>query len=270
MAAKIESMRALLEGLKAEKVRVATTKETLAKDRKKLEEMRVSIEENITKEMVIEKKKAAEEARDKALTEKGEYNNRIKQNEENQKQLKDIQEKIDEKDQEVRKWEQLNNIFGSSDGSKFRKIAQSYILNNMLSNANEYLRKFTTRYEMYSQVGSLLIEIRDKEDGDLVRPINNLSGGESFLVSLSLALGLSSLSNQAMAMDAIFIDEGFGTLDSEYLSTVIDTLDQLHHIDGKKVGIISHVESLKERIPAQIQVNRVGTSHSEVKVVSLI
>ena len=270
MAAKIESMRALLEGLKAEKVRVATTKETLVKDRKKLEEMRVSIEENITKEMVIEKKKAAEEARDKALTEKGEYNNRIKQNEENQKQLKDIQEKIDEKDQEVRKWEQLNNIFGSSDGSKFRKIAQSYILNNMLSNANEYLRKFTTRYEMYSQVGSLLIEIRDKEDGDLVRPINNLSGGESFLVSLSLALGLSSLSNQAMAMDTIFIDEGFGTLDSEYLSTVIDTLDQLHHIDGKKVGIISHVESLKERIPAQIQVNRVGTSHSEVKVVSLI
>ena len=88
MASKIESMRVLLEELNAEKVRVATTKEALAEDRKKLEESRRPIEENITKEMVIEKKKAAEESRDKALTEKGEYNNRIKQNEENQKQLK--------------------------------------------------------------------------------------------------------------------------------------------------------------------------------------
>ena len=102
------------------------------------------------------------------------------------------------------------------------------------------------------------------------RPACTLSGGESFLVSLSLALGLSSLSRQSLSVDTLFIDEGFGTLSSDYLNTVMDTLEKLHQMGGKKVGIISHVEGLKERIKTQIQVRRIDSSRSEIEVVNTL
>ena len=98
----------------------------------------------------------------------------------------------------------------------------------------------------------------------------HLIGRRSFLVSLSLALGLSSLSRQSLSVDTLFIDEGFGTLSSDYLNTVMDTLEKLHRMGGKKVGIISHVEGLKERIKTQIQVRRIDSSRSEIEVVNTL
>ena len=95
-----------------------------------------------------------------------------------------------------------------------------------------------------------------------------ISGGESFLVSLALALGLSSLNRKSLSVDVLFIDEGFGTLDSDYLNTVMESLEKLHQIGGKKVGIISHVEALRERIATQIHVERVNHTLSRVEVVS--
>jgi exonuclease SbcC len=118
--------------------------------------------------------------------------------------------------------------------------------------------------------GSLTILIRDKEAGGITRPTTTISGGEGFLISLSLALGLSSLSKKALAMDTLFIDEGFGTLDRTYLSTVIDTLERLHQLGGKKIGIISHVERLKERITTQIQVIKENNTASRVEVVCTV
>ena len=128
----------------------------------------------------------------------------------------------------------------------------------------------TDRYELECQAGSLTILLRDFHLGGAARPACTLSGGESVQVSLSLALGLSSLSRQSLSVDTLFIDEGFGTLSSDYLNTVMDTLEKLHRMGGKKVGIISHVEGLKERIKTQIQVRRIDSSRSEIKVVNTL
>ena len=117
-----------------------------------------------------------------------------------------------------------------------------------------------------SQPGSLLILVRDNYQASL-SGTSNLSGGESFLVSLSLALGLSSLNQRSFSVDTLFIDEGFGTLSSDYLNTVMDALERLHQLNGKKVGIISHMEGLRERIKTQIQVKRIDNSRSEVLIV---
>ena len=116
------------------------------------------------------------------------------------------------------------------------------------------------------EAGSLTILLRDFYQGGTPRPACTLSGGESFLVSLSLALGLSALSRHSLSVDTLFIDEGFGTLSSDYLNTVMDTLEKLHQMGGKKVGIISHVEGLRERIKTQIQVKRIDNSRSEIKI----
>ncbi len=164
-------------------------------------------------------------------------------------------------------WEKLRKDFGGSDGKEFRTIAQSFVLNDLLRRANIYLRKFNNRYQMECQPGSLTILIRDCYQSSL-SGVFNLSGGEGFLVSLSLALGLASLSGKGFAVDTLFIDEGFGTLSADFLSTVIDALECLQMSENRKVGIISHMEGLKERIRTQIQVTRVDNSRSEVRVVS--
>ena len=116
--------------------------------------------------------------------------------------------------------------------------------------------------------GGLTILLRDEYQGGVKRPTSTISGGESFLVSLALALGLSSLNRKSLSVDVLFIDEGFGTLDSDYLNTVMESLERLHQIGGKKVGIISHVEALRERIATQIHVERVNHTLSRVEVVS--
>ena len=266
----IQALKNDIENIKSETIKIDTTKTTYANDLKNLENTRPEMEEGVTKQTIIEKIKEIEEETDRIYSEIAGKKTQIDQDLENKKQHAEKLKEYKEKNNHACLWEKLSDNFGSASGAKFRKIAQSFILNNMLKHANFYLRKFTTRYEMYSQEDSLDILVRDNESAGIERPISNLSGGESFLLSLSLALGLSSISNQAMAMDTIFIDEGFGTLDGNYLSTVIDTLEQLHNLNGKRVGIISHVDSLKERITTQIQVNKIGNSHSEINVVSIL
>lgn len=167
---------------------------------------------------------------------------------------------------EVSKWKRLNEIFGSAEGNKFRVIAQSYILMQLLENANYYLRQFTTRYELTTQPGSLVILIKDREDDGVSRPANTLSGGESFMVSLALALGLSMLSRNKRTPDTLFIDEGFGTLSANCLDTVISTLEVLHNIGDRRVGIISHVNELYERIATRIEIKK-ERGVSNVKIV---
>ena len=196
--------------------------------------------------------------------------NQILQDKQNQLTLGQRQKDYDAAYADYEAWARLYDIFGSSDGKKMRNIAQSYVLKQLLVGANVYLRQLTDRFELAGQSGSLTILLKDNRSGGVLRPTSTISGGESFLISLALALGLSSLSNRSLSMDILFIDEGFGTLDSDSLSMVMETLERLHQMGGRKVGIISHVESLRDSMTTQIQVTPVNSTLSEVKVVSLI
>ena len=153
-------------------------------------------------------------------------------------------------------WQQLNSLIGSADGSKYRKFVQGLTLDHLVSLANQQLAVLHNRYQLSRrEQGELEIEIIDTWQGDITRDTRTLSGGESFLVSLALALALSELVSQKTRIDSLFLDEGFGTLDNETLEMALNALDNLN-AEGKTIGIISHVEALKERIPVQIKVRK--------------
>lgn len=158
-------------------------------------------------------------------------------------------------------------LVGDSTGKKFRQIAQSYVLSSLISSANSYLRTLTDRYTLKVVPGTFVILMEDAYQGYATRAASTISGGESFLVSLSLALALSDIGQQ-LAVDILFIDEGFGTLSGEPLQNAVNTLKTLHRKAGRRVGIISHVEELREKIPVQIRVNQEGMSSvSRIEVV---
>lgn len=168
---------------------------------------------------------------------------------------------------EKERWEGLYYLLGDNEGNKFRNIAQSYILQSLLDNANYYMQSFTDRYTLTCNPGSLAILVKDTFRPGNPQTASILSGGESFMASLSLALALSNLKSKGNDVDILFIDEGFGTLSPEYLGNVMDTLEKLYQIGGRKVGLISHIEDMKERIPVQIQVKRESPSLSTIHIV---
>ena len=152
-----------------------------------------------------------------------------------------------------------------SDGAKFRRIAQGYTLDILLNYANVQLRELTRRYRLERVPETLALQVIDRDMCDEVRTVHSLSGGESFLVSLALALGLSSLSSNRMRVESLFIDEGFGSLDAETLRVAMDALESLR-TQGRKIGVISHVQEMTERIPVRICVNRAGNGRSFLEV----
>ena len=155
---------------------------------------------------------------------------------------------------------------GGSDGAKFRNIAQSFLLENLLRSANHYLQDLTKRYLLECIPGTLTISLRDQYMPDMVSPVDTLSGGEGFLVSLALALALASMSRQGITMDTLFIDEGFGTLSDNEMDTVMALLERLQERKGRRVGIISHVKELRERIPVHVEVSRIDPTRSGITV----
>lgn len=166
-----------------------------------------------------------------------------------------------QKKADFEKWSRLNQLLGDATGNKFRRIAQSYVLASLIHSANGYMRTLSDRYILKVEPGTFVISLEDAYQGYVSRAASTLSGGESFLVSLSLALALSDIGTQ-LSVDTLFIDEGFGTLSGEPLQHAINTLRSLHSKSGRHVGIISHVEELKERIPVQIRVNQEGNNSS--------
>ncbi len=198
----------------------------------------------------------------------GEISAKLTRNENDLRLHAELIAEAEAKQQEFNLWDRLNKLFGSTDGKKFRNIAQSFILEQLTRHANHHLRRMSSRYELGFQPGSLTLLIRDNDAGGTMRPATNLSGGESFVVSLALALALPSLSGRATALDTIFIDEGFGTLDADVRNVVIDTLENLHRAGGCRVGLISHVEALRERIPVQIRVERKTPTASRLRIVT--
>lgn len=175
-------------------------------------------------------------------------------------------QQLDQLIAEWAEWSTLDNYLGSTQGKRFRNVAQSFILGDLLNKANAYLENITGRYTLFCNPGTLTIMMRDAYQGGVVRPTNTLSGGESFIISLALALGLSSMQSSGFEVDTLFIDEGFGTLSPEYLDPVITSLKRLYELYGRRVGIISHVETLRARIPVTIEITREGHSSSRVQI----
>ncbi len=170
--------------------------------------------------------------------------------------------------QQLVTWQRLNEIIGSADGKKFRTFAQGISLDLVIRHANQHLTELSTRYRLQRRAAdSLGLEICDLHQANALRPMESLSGGESFVVSLALALGLSDLAGQSVRIDSLFIDEGFGTLDPETLDMAVAALERLQ-ARNKTIGVISHVELLKERITTQIQVQPNAGGTSELKIVA--
>ncbi|MFJ9992616.1 AAA family ATPase [Pseudomonas putida] len=172
---------------------------------------------------------------------------------------------IDKARGERQRWGRLNDLIGSASGDVFRKIAQGYNLDLLLHHANNQLRQLARRYRLKRGGSALGLLVLDTEMGDELRSVHSLSGGETFLVSLALALGLASMASSTLRIESLFIDEGFGSLDPESLQLAMDALDGLQ-AQGRKVAVISHVQEMHERIPVQIQVRRQGNGLSDVEV----
>lgn len=172
---------------------------------------------------------------------------------------------IDQAYQQWQRWARLNALIGSASGDVFRKIAQGYNLDLLLHHANSQLRQLAKRYRLKRGGSALGLLVLDTEMGDELRSVHSLSGGETFLVSLALALGLASMASSTLRIESLFIDEGFGSLDPESLQLAMDALDGLQ-AQGRKVAVISHVQEMHERIPVQIQVRRQGNGLSDVEV----
>ncbi len=185
---------------------------------------------------------------------------------ERRKNTKELLETIAKQEQKTRLWSQLGELIGSADGKKFRNFAQQLTLDILLGYGNRHLENLSRRYRLERIKDSLGLLVIDQDMGDEIRSVHSLSGGESFLLSLALALGLASLSSHRVRVKSLFIDEGFGSLDSESLGVAMDALDSLL-AQGRKVGVISHVQEMTERIGVRIQVTRQSGGQSRIAVI---
>lgn len=200
------------------------------------------------------------------LLQKGQGSALLQDNEKRRESQQQLFEQVEQSKQEYDDLSYLNSLIGSQKGDKFRRFAQGLTLDHLVHLANKQLERLHGRYMLQrKQSGALELQVLDTWQADTVRDTKTLSGGESFLVSLALALALSDLVSQKTSIDSLFLDEGFGTLDSETLDTALDALDSLN-ASGKMIGVISHIEAMKERIPVQIKVKKMsglGTSRLE-------
>lgn len=192
---------------------------------------------------------------------------KLRQDEERRKKAEGLSAQIEAQRREYARWARLNEVIGMADGKKFRTFAQGLTLQKLTQLANEHLQRLNGRYIIHKRSDEdLELEIIDTYQADNRRSMNTLSGGESFLVSLALALGLSDLAGRNAQIRSLFIDEGFGTLDDNTLDLAISTLENLQ-AGGKTIGIISHVKALKERISTQVVVQKRGNGFSSVEVI---
>lgn len=189
---------------------------------------------------------------------------KLNQNAAAKEQIKEKQTAIEAQKKECLRWQNLHELIGSADGKKYRNFAQGLTFEMMVGHANQQLQKMSDRYLLArDDTQPLELNVIDNYQAGETRSTKNLSGGESFIVSLSLALGLSNMASKNVRVDSMFLDEGFGTLDEEALDTALETLAGLQQ-EGKLIGVISHVPALKERISTQIQVTPLTGGRSRI------
>jgi len=196
--------------------------------------------------------------------------NQLAQDDEARQQQAEGLRQLATRQHEQQRWQDLAEQIGSAKGDKFSQFAQGLTLSHLARLANLRLKQLTGRYTILKTPNrNLELQIIDHDQADTVRPMASLSGGESFLVSLALALGLSELAGYKARIESLFIDEGFGTLDPDALNTALDALERLQH-SGKMIGVISHVADLKDRIGTQIRVQPGAGGNSTVYVVDIV
>lgn len=194
----------------------------------------------------------------------GAMSQQLKDNEEKKGSQQAQRQAIAQQKETLQIWRQLNELIGSSSGKKYRTFAQGLTFDIMVTHANAQLHKMSDRYLLTRDDNNPLeLNVIDNYQGGEVRSTKNLSGGEGFIISLALALGLSQMASHNIRVDSLFLDEGFGTLDEESLDIALDTLTSLQQ-EGKLIGVISHVQALKERILTQIQVTKLSGGYSKI------
>lgn len=213
----------------------------------------------------LQEQTAHQETVARTLQEKlGARRQQLQANEDIRNQQQKLSEKIDLQKVETERWGRLHDLIGSGDGKKFRNFAQGLTFELMIQHANVQLQKMTDRYLLTRDKAQPLdLNVIDNYQAGEIRSTKNLSGGESFIVSLALALGLSRMASRNVRVDSLFLDEGFGTLDEEALDTALETLTSLQQ-EGKLIGVISHVNALKERIATQIIVSPLAGGRSRL------
>ncbi len=201
-------------------------------------------------------------------TELGSLEQQVRNDDEARKRRENGGAELQAAEAEAQRWGRLKELIGSADGAKFSRFAQSLTLRQLIGLANEHLKTLAERYRLMAAEGDELdLRIVDLYQANVDRPMESLSGGESFLASLALALGLSELASRHHPIDSLFIDEGFGTLDSETLEIALSALENLRS-RGKTIGLISHVELLKDRLTTQVRVVRGAGGTSRIEVVA--
>ena len=232
---------------------------------KHLEDRPELLDDNMTVDTLTADKEEQEKRRNDCNQRMGELHLKLEADDK-ARVLKHDTKRLDELAEIYQKWHGFCKYFGDSEGKTLSKIAQSFVLSSLLDAANHHLHNMDPRYRLLVNPGSLNLKLEDKYNGYSTRGTNSISGGESFLVSLALALALADF-GQHLGVSTLFIDEGFGTLSGKPLQNAINTLKSLHGKAGRQVGIISHREEIRASIPVQIKVNLAeGKSSSTIEV----
>ncbi|MDX1752577.1 MAG: AAA family ATPase [Salinimicrobium sediminis] len=198
-----------------------------------------------------------------------ELRRKLRNDRERKVKISEIENELKDSKAGIKRWELLNSLIGDATGKKFNDFAQDLSLSQLLILANKRLKDLSDRYKIdkpFEEEDDSLVAI-DEHMGGQRRSVKTLSGGETFLLSLSMALALSDLASRNVEINSLFIDEGFGTLDPETLDQTLDTLEKLQAESSKTIGVISHVDSLKERIATQIRLTRNGQGYSSLEIV---
>lgn len=264
---KIQEMEKRLQGVRDEMVKAEQSERDAQSRLATLLSTKPEMEDTDTLESLSERIDTYNARLYEMGTRQGSIDQQLAYDHQNRQKQQTLLKEREEQNAVYQKWDRLNSMLGDAKGDKFRRIALSYVLADLVRSANGYLESLTDRYEMYIAPNSYVIQIKDLYQGGAMRPASTISGGESFLVSLSLALALSDVSAQ-WKVDTLFIDEGFGTLSGEALQQAVTTLRTLHTRAGRHVGIISHVDELQERIPVQIRVEQ--HPHSSSSTIDVI
>lgn len=216
-------------------------------------------------EELLQQKAALIKSEDELTSSIAQAEGRLNYNEESKQQQQEQLDQIEVAENEKSHWGHMHTLIGSNDGKKFRNFAQGLTFEIMINHANKELKKISKRYLLIHDAKTpLQLDVVDADQGGEIRSTKNLSGGESFLVSLALALGLSKMASSNISIDSLFLDEGFGTLDEDALDMVVGALTSINQ-EGKIIGVISHVPSLKERITTQINLLPTSGGKSIIK-----
>jgi DNA repair protein SbcC/Rad50 len=222
---------------------------------------------DIPMEELKEKIDVLNKEKENFIHQNGAIENEISTDEENKKSILTSQKNLQAREIDASKWFVLDRLIGDSTGNKYAKYAQNLSLRHLITLANKRLSKLSDRYLLaYADIESDLT-VTDLYQGNMTRSVKTLSGGESFIVSLALALSLADMASRNVKLESLFIDEGFGTLDAETLETALETLEKLQSESSRTIGVISHVDSLKERITTQVRIHKNNLGHSVIEVV---